>query len=79
MQATLRSTTLVQPGGRVEVVHEQLPAGAAVDVIVLLQSPTAGAAPSISEILAKAPGNLAFQTAEEVDAYVRQERDAWER
>jgi hypothetical protein len=30
-------------------------------------------------VLADAPGRLAFQTAEEVDAYLHSERDAWER
>ena len=32
---------------------------------------------SVTDVLAEAPGHLAFQTAEEVEAYVREERDAW--
>jgi hypothetical protein len=34
---------------------------------------------SILAVLADAPGHLVFETAEEVDAYLRSERDAWER
>ena len=33
---------------------------------------------SLVDVLAQAPGHLAFQTGEEVDAYLREERDAWE-
>ncbi len=33
---------------------------------------------SITDVLAETPGHLAFQSAEEVDAYLRDERDAWE-
>ena len=79
MQAALRLTTLVQPGGRIEVIDEQLPAGAAVDVIVLVSSLAGGARPSIADVLSQAPGRVAFQSAEEVDAYLREEREAWER
>ncbi len=32
---------------------------------------------SVVDVLAEAPGHLAFQTAEEVDAYISEERDAW--
>ena len=35
--------------------------------------------PSIVDVLKAAPGHLIFQTAEQVDDYIRQERDSWER
>lgn len=79
MQAALRLTALVQAGGKIEVVDAQLPAGQAVEVIVLLPSPAPLLRRSIGEVLAEAPGHLAFQTADEVDAYLREERDAWDR
>ncbi len=34
---------------------------------------------SILEIIESAPGQRLFKTAEEVDAYIQQERDAWGR
>lgn len=79
MQSALRMTALVQPGGKIEVTDTQLPAGQAVEVIVLLPLLPAVPRRSIIDILAEAPGHLAFQTADEVDAYLREEHDAWER
>ncbi len=79
MQRALRMTALVQPGGKIEVTDTDLPEGQSVEVIVLLPSPPAIPRRSIVEVLAEAPGHLAFQTADEVDAYLREERDAWER
>ena len=35
--------------------------------------------PSVIDLIRTLPGHRLFQTAEEVDAYVRTERDAWER
>ncbi len=79
MQRALRMTALVQPGGKVEVTDADLPEGQSVEVIVLLPSPSAVPRRSILDVLAEAPGHLAFQTADEVDAFLGEERDAWER
>ncbi len=79
MQRALRMTALVQPGGKIEVTDTDLPEGQSVEVIVLLPSPSAVPRRSILDVLAEAPGHLAFQTADEVDAFLREERDAWER
>jgi hypothetical protein len=79
MQAALRMMAQVQAGGKIEVVDAQLPVGTSVEVIVLLPQSISKAARSILDILAEAPGHLAFKTAEEVDAYLRAERDAWDR
>lgn len=78
MQAVLRTIAHVQPGGKVEVVDENLPVGAEVEVIVLAPSVAAPSRRSILDVLAAAPGHLMFQTAADVDAYLRAERDAWE-
>lgn len=77
MQTALRMTALVQPGGKIELTDRDLPEGLSVEVIVLLP-PSAVPRRSILDVLAEAPGHLAFQTADEVDAYLREERDAWE-
>lgn len=78
MQSALKLTSIVQRGGRVEISSPHLPPGQTVDVIVVLPPATADARRSVTEVLALAPGHLAFQNAEAVDAYVREERDAWE-
>ena len=79
MQAALHTTVKVQPGGKIEVTDSQLPIGQSVEVIVLLPAQQTEPRRSIMEILAEAPGHLVFHTAQEVDTYLRQERDAWER
>ena len=78
MQSALRITTTVLPGGKIEVVDETLQAGESVDVIVLPQRASA-ARQSAVDILAGAPGHRLFHTAEEVDASIKKERDAWDR
>ncbi len=78
MQSALRIKTTVLPGGKIEVVDETLQAGESVDVIVLPQR-VATARQSAVDILAGAPGHRLFHTAEEVDASIKKERDAWDR
>ena len=79
MQAALRLSGTVQPGGRVEVFSPQLPLGKAVEVIVLFPQAAEVTRCSVMDALAEAPGHLAFQTAEEVEAYLQKEHAAWER
>ena len=79
MQAALRLTTHVKAGGRIEFADDQLTAGSAVEVIMLIQ-PNANSAPhSITDVLARAPGHLTFKSAADVDAYLEHERSEWER
>lgn len=79
MQTVLRLTAHVQQGGRIELADAQLPVGSDVEVIVVLPAQSPRVRRSITAVLAAAPGHLAFETPEEVDAYLRAERDAWER
>lgn len=79
MQSALHLRATVQSGGRVEIVSPELPSGANVDVIVLLLPALETPRRSALDILAEAPGQRLFKTAEEVDAYIREERDGWER
>jgi hypothetical protein len=79
MDTAVRLTALVQPGGKIEVISPELPTGQSVEVIVLVPGLARGQRPSVLDVLAAAPGHLAFTNAAEVDAYVRGECDAWER
>ena len=79
METALRLAATIQPGGRIEILDAQLPVGEAVDVIVLLRQPVVSSGRSIVDVLAEAPGHLAFSDASAVDAFVREERDAWDR
>ncbi len=77
MQETLRIRATVQPGSRIEIVDWHLQAGEEVDVVV---SPAAtGKRRSAVDILKEAPGHLVFKTAEDVAAYLKEEKDSWGR
>lgn len=78
MQSALRITTRVLPGGKIEVADPNLPSGESVDVIVLFPEANTTRR-SIVDILAEAPGHLLFHNVKEVDAYMSEEQDSWER
>ena len=75
MRETLHIKATVLPGGKIEIRNGALREGESVE-IVILRSETTGRR-SILDILAEAPGKTMFQTAEEVDSYIRSERDSW--
>ena len=77
MQRVLHLKTTVQPGGKVEFVSPELEAGQMVDVVVLHES--GGRGRSIMEILNSGPECRLFQTAEEVKAYLAEEKASWDR
>ena len=77
MQKALHVRTMVQPGGKVEFASPELEAGQTVDVVVLHESTAKGR--SIMEILNSGPEQRLFQTAEEVRAYLAEEKASWER
>ena len=77
MQKVLHVKTTVLPGGRIEIVNEDLPVGESVDVVVrhVSESPRRSAV----DILAEAPGQRVFKTAEEIESYLKAERESWDR
>jgi hypothetical protein len=77
MAATFQVQTIIQPGHRIEIQAPELPEGRAVTVLVLVDEP---ALPKrrLSDILADYPGGQLFRSAEEVDNYLRAEREAWD-
>ena len=78
MMTELTITTTVLPGGKIEVSAPELVPGEQVTIIVKIEEPEKM---TITERLARAnyKGGRLFKTAEEVDAYIREERDSWER
>ena len=76
MLQTIETTVL--PGGRIEISSPELIPGQRAKVRIMLEDEQKPKR-SVLEILADAPGHRLFNTAEEVDAYIREERDSWER
>jgi hypothetical protein len=80
MQPALRLETTVLPGHRLEISAPELPEGAKVEVIVVLPEKPVPARRSVLEFLATLPpGPLLFKTPEDVNRYLQEERDSWDR
>ncbi len=77
MRKSLHKTTTVLPGGRIEIVDQELPVGESVNVVILGSSTTDQR--SAVDILREAPGQRMFKTAEEVESYLKDERSSWDR
>jgi hypothetical protein len=79
MHVARKVKATVQPGGKIEVSAPDLPCGRTVDVLIEWSEPAESERPSALDVFAQAPGRRLFKTAEEVDAYIRTERDTWDR
>ena len=77
MQKSIHIRTTVQPGGKVEIVSQELPVGEDVDVVVSPAPSTARR--SAVDILNEAPGGLVFKTAADVAEYLKEEKESWGR
>ena len=77
MPLTYQVQTTILPGHRIEIQAPELPEGRSVTVLVLMDE-----APlpkrRLGDILADYPGGQLFHSAEEVDNYLRGEREAWD-
>lgn len=76
MVAAVKQIVTVRPGGVVEVRSSDLPDGATAEVIVLIEKP-APAPRTLTSFIGAGKG--LFQSIEDVDAYVRELRDEWDR
>lgn len=80
MGTILHFETTVRPDGSIEIRAPELEPGQRVTVSVETESqdpPRTG--PHVIDIISTLPGGRIFHRAEEVDAYIREERDSWER
>lgn len=78
MSVTVQVKTTVLPGHRIEVQAPELPEGRPATVLIVVED---AAMPKrrLRDVLAGYGGGQAFGSAEEVDAYLREERDSWDR
>jgi hypothetical protein len=82
MATIIQREAVVGPDGKIEISAPELTPGQSVKVTIEAQGAQQPAIkkkrPAI-EILRETPGQRLFKTAEEVDAYIREERDSWDR
>lgn len=77
-QTFVRKRATVQPGGQVIVVDPNLLDGASVEVLILMSAEQDEPRKSVLDVLKAAPGHVVFNSAEEVQRYLREERDSWD-
>jgi len=75
MTNAIRQQVTVQPGGLIEVRSADLPVGARVEVIVLVESASRSKR-SLRSMIGTA--KKSFANVEEVDNFIRQERNSWD-
>ncbi len=80
MIQALKEKVRIQPDGTLRLESSGLPAGAEAEVIVLVEAPSVNppAKPRKMTDLMGAGSGL-FKSVEEIDAYINQLRDEWER
>jgi hypothetical protein len=82
MNAAYHTTTTVLPGQKIEISTPELREGDDVEVVVIpktVAAATEKAGPSIFDIIAGLKGHRLFQSPEEVDRHINEERDSWDR
>ncbi len=79
MQPALHITTQVLPGNKIEIQVPEAAIGDTVDVFVILSEKPESKRRSVIDILNELPGRRLFKTPEEVDQYLQEERESWER
>ncbi len=75
MKEIFFSKVTIQPGGVVRIESPDLPAGAKARVVVFVHDAESEPPPLASLVGRSKP---CFRSAAEVDAFMRQERDAWD-
>lgn len=78
MTQTLQIETTILPGHRIEIQAPELPEGRSATVFVLVEEKPSSKR-RLSEILADYRGGQLFRSAEEVDDYLRAERESWDK
>lgn len=78
MTQTLQIETTILPGHRIEIQAPELPEGRSATVFVLVEEHPLSKR-RLSEILADYRGGQLFRSAQEVDDYLRAERESWDK
>jgi hypothetical protein len=84
MSAVIHREAVVGPDGKIEISAPELQPGQRVSVTIEPKAdsstlPTSEEKVPMIDIIEESPGQQLFKTADEVDEYIRQERDSWDR
>ncbi len=80
---SIRTSAVVGPDGALDLHVPNLPPGERVSITIESEQGQSAQPPAgpihIIDLIKNLPGHRLFKTAEEVDEYLRQERDSWDR
>jgi hypothetical protein len=80
MAAPIHTEATVTPDGQIHISVPGLAPGQRVRVSIEPEEAPTGPEPQhVIDIVENLPGHRLFKTADEVDAYLREERDSWDR
>ena len=77
MSIDIHITTKVLPNGTIEITAPELRPGMTATIVITLENEKMTKRSAL-DILAEMPDHRLFQTSEEVDAYLHEEREAWD-
>jgi len=75
----IKQATTIQPGGVVQITSDRLPEGARAKVIIFVDEPvpnTPAMFPTMRSLIGAARGS--FKSPDDIDTFLRAERDSWE-
>jgi len=78
MNTAIHLTTTVLPGGKIEITAPELVPGTIAQVTVTIDEQPATPGLHVLDIVKELPGHRLFKTVADVDAHLREERDAWD-
>ncbi len=76
MVRAIKESVIIGPGGVIEIRRPDLPEGAAAEVIVMVEAPESEP-PPLTSLLGQARSG--HKSGSDADAFIRGERDAWDR
>jgi hypothetical protein len=79
MSISIHRESVVGPDGTISLTVPELQPGQRVSITIEPADTPATRTRRAIDVINEAPGHLEFQTAEEVDAYLNEERDSWDR
>ena len=77
--APIQIEATVSPEGKIEISFPELAPGQRVRVSIQPEEATPAQSQHVLDIVENLPGHRLFKTADEVDAYSREERESWDR
>jgi hypothetical protein len=79
MQSSLHISATVQPGNKIEITDPQLMVGETVEMFLFVTPGGKTQQPSAISIIESLHGHRQFQSPEEVDQYLQEKHNSWEK